>query len=476
MQSQAAAFGPATAGTAARRSMSTLIRSRPATAAPASPQRTPSTTRDSGNSFCRTTPCMGQATPTSSCWDFCRRPTQRRRSWRTGIARRWSAKAPRTIKRDAAKSRASAKRAAARNWLSCPLPGEPQYAVHEFEWLGGFVPRRPLACFARSRISASRGARRRPPAIQSFFIAGMRVGEGSGLDTMTKKRGWKAYVAVFVAIAFASSVATSLMMMMFQNFNCRTPHDPDDFLAYCRSLGFVDYEHGALYYGLEPKVRDSIRTAQVLFLGSSRVQAAFAANALRKYFKARGIRYFVMGFGYGEASAFGQPVMERSHASPKVIVINADPFFVVPEMVSEPAKDAIKGGAGYLWRLMSKMAFQRIHRIICHAVPVCPESEPSIFRSAGDGQWNWVGPYMEERDVPISQEFKERLPENQIEQAKILGETFLNRIGLDRRCIVLTGTPNTGLNSTEIAQVLATALHTRFVAPRIEGLSTLDGG
>jgi hypothetical protein len=304
----------------------------------------------------------------------------------------------------------------------------------------------------------------------------MRVGEGSGLDTMTKKRGWKAYVAVFVAIAFASSVATSLMMMMFQNFNCRTPHDPDDFLAYCRSLGFVDYEHGALYYGLEPKVRDSIRTAQVLFLGSSRVQAAFAANALRKYFKARGIRYFVMGFGYGEASAFGQPVMERSHASPKVIVINADPFFVVPEMVSEPAKDAIKGGAGYLWRLMSKMAFQRIHRIICHAVPVCPESEPSIFRSAVDGQWNWVGPYMEERDVPISQEFKERLPENQIEQAKILGEAFLNRIGLDRRCIVLTGTPNTGLNSTEIAQVLATALHTRFVAPRIEGLSTLDGG
>jgi hypothetical protein len=105
---------------------------------------------------------------------------------------------------------------------------------------------------------------------------------------MTKKRGWKAYVAVFVAIAFASSVATSLMMMMFQNFNCRTPHDPDDFLAYCRSLGFVDYEHGALYYGLEPKVRDSIRTAQVLFLGSSRLQAAFAANALRKYFKARG--------------------------------------------------------------------------------------------------------------------------------------------------------------------------------------------
>ena len=293
---------------------------------------------------------------------------------------------------------------------------------------------------------------------------------------MTEKRGWKAYVAVFAVIAFISAVATSVTVMTFQNFGCRTPQDPDDFLAYCRSLGYVDYEHGALYYGLEPKLRDSIATAQVLFLGSSRVQAAFAANALRKYFKARGIRYFVMGFGYGEASAFGQPVMERSHASPKVIVINADPFFVEPNILSEPAKDAINGGAGYLWRLMSKMAFQRIHRIICRTVPVCPENEPSIFRSAVDGQWNWVGPYMEEREVPIGQEFKERLPEYQIEQAKILGEMFLNRIGLDRRCVVLTGTPNTGLNSTEVAQVLATALRTRFIAPRIEGLSTLGGG
>jgi hypothetical protein len=60
-------------------------------------------------------------------------------------------------------------------------------------------------------------------------------------------------------------VATSLMMMMFQNFNCRTPHDPDDFSPIAAVSDYVDYEHGALYYGLEPKVRDSIRTAQVCF-------------------------------------------------------------------------------------------------------------------------------------------------------------------------------------------------------------------
>jgi hypothetical protein len=45
-----------------------------------------------------------------------------------------------------------------------------------------------------------------------------------------------------------------------------------------------------------------------------------------------GIRYFVMGFGYGDVSTFEQPVMERSGTLPRVIVINADPFFVEPNI------------------------------------------------------------------------------------------------------------------------------------------------
>jgi hypothetical protein len=294
-------------------------------------------------------------------------------------------------------------------------------------------------------------------------------------DIVTEKYGWKAYVAIFTAVAFVSALVTPVAIMTFDNFKCRTPPGSDDFLAYCRSVRYGDYEHGALYYGLEPKVHQNIRAAQVLFLGSSRLQAGFAANATREYFRARGIRYFVMGFGYGDVSAFEQPVMERSGASPKLIVINADPFFVPPNILSQSAKDAIEGGPGYLWRLMSKMAFQRVHRIICR-LPLCPESEPSIFRSATDGQWNWIGPYFEEREVPVDPETEQLPPQFEIERAKTIGEMFLNRIGLDRRCVVLTGIPTNGLKSTEVAEVLATALHTRFLAPKIDGVATVDGG
>jgi hypothetical protein len=78
---------------------------------------------------------------------------------------------------------------------------------------------------------------------------------------------------IFAVMAFISAIVTPLAIMTFDNFACRTqPQGSDDFLAYCRSLRYGDYEHGALYYGLEPKARESIRAAQVLFLGSSRLQ------------------------------------------------------------------------------------------------------------------------------------------------------------------------------------------------------------
>src|SRR5258708_19078416 len=120
---------------------------------------------------------------------------------------------------------------------------------------------------------------------------------------MTDKQRWKAYVVIFAAMAFVSAVVTSVAVMTFDNFACRTP-PADDFLAYCQSVRYGDYEHRALYYGLEPKGRESIRTAQVLFLGSSRIQAALAANAVREYFRPRSIRYFVMGFRHRDGTRF----------------------------------------------------------------------------------------------------------------------------------------------------------------------------
>jgi len=283
-------------------------------------------------------------------------------------------------------------------------------------------------------------------------------------------------LSLFFVCAIVGGLVLSVGQATLDNRHCRTSgYNSTDFLAYCRSDKFADYEHGALYYGAEPSVGENIRRASLLFLGSSRTQAGFSSIAVRSYFNERNIKFFVMGFGYGEWSPFATAVIKRWNAKPKVVVINADPFF--SEKMSDPAKEAIEGNWAYLWRLTLKMLFQRVHRVVCKLPLVCPESEPSIFRSARDGQWNWVNPYLGgERTVAIDPKLQTPLTAEELEKAKGAGEQFLQEIGLSRQCVVLTGTPNSNFDSPAIARTLADALGTSSIFPNVENIMTLDGG
>jgi hypothetical protein len=280
---------------------------------------------------------------------------------------------------------------------------------------------------------------------------------------------WRWYVALFILCAALGVLIGGVGQMTVDNLKCRsTGYADDHFLAYCDSQLYADYEHGALFYGLERSAIDSIRRAEVLFVGNSKLQAAFSTKAVRDYFNAINVPFFVMGFGYGDESTFSLAVLRKWGASPKVLVINADPFF--SEKLSPPARDALEGRPAFLWRLVLKFIFQRVHRAVCFVgSSVCPESDPSIFRSAKDGEWNWIGPYVKEKSVPIER------PAQELAMANKLGEKILDQIGLDRQCVILTGTPNSFLDSTAIAMALAASLRTNSIFPAVDGLSTLDG-
>jgi hypothetical protein len=150
------------------------------------------------------------------------------------------------------------------------------------------------------------------------------------------------YLVAFLACALLSALAFAIGQMTFDSIPCKwRGYSADDFLAYCRSQRYADYEHGAFYYGLEPDIRTNVRNAKVLFLGSSKIQAAFSTNAVRSYFDKLRIDFFVMGFGYAESSRFALSVLQRSEATPRLLVINADPFFT--EHVSVPGQEAFDG-------------------------------------------------------------------------------------------------------------------------------------
>jgi hypothetical protein len=286
---------------------------------------------------------------------------------------------------------------------------------------------------------------------------------------------WRYYITLFIVCATVGILIGSVGQMTVDNLKCRsTGYDNEHFLAYCRSEMYADYEHGALFYGLEPSVIDNLRRAEVLFVGSSKVQAGFSSKAVRDFFNSRNIPFFVLGFGYGDESTFSRALLKKWGISPKVLVINADPFF--SEKLSPPGGDAIEGKPAFLWRLLIKSLFQRVHRGVCLVGSgVCSESEPAIFRSARDGQWNWIGPYTEEKSVLIAGPTQMTISQEELATAQKLGENFLDEIGLDRQCVVLTATPNSVLDSIGIATALAASLRTSSIFPSVAGLSTLDG-
>ena len=113
---------------------------------------------------------------------------------------------------------------------------------------------------------------------------------------MTSLIAWRWYVALFILCAGLGILIGGVGQMTIDNLKCQsTGYANDHFLAYCDSQRYADYEHGALFYGLERSAIDSIRSAEVLFIGNSKLQAAFSTKAVRDYFNAISVRFFVMG-------------------------------------------------------------------------------------------------------------------------------------------------------------------------------------
>ena len=82
------------------------------------------------------------------------------------------------------------------------------------------------------------------------------------------------------------------------------------YLGYCQGSAYGDYDHGALWFGLEPGVREAAAAADVLFLGNSRMEFGFSAPAvLGRWFADAGARYYLLGFSHNETAKFTEPLL-----------------------------------------------------------------------------------------------------------------------------------------------------------------------
>lgn len=246
----------------------------------------------------------------------------------------------------------------------------------------------------------------------------------------------------------------------------------DYYLAHCETTGYADFDHGAFWFDLEPKARHSAATADVLFLGSSRMQFSFSTDETRKWFARMGVPYYLLGFSYTENVQFAAPLLKELNPRAKMYVINVDRFF--DDTRETPPAKQILHDSDARSRYEDKQFWQSIHRRICTAVPGVCGSRPAFFRSRIDGTWElegstavWNAVAKTTADGPASET-------DQWNHFTALGAEFLKSLPVDRHCVILTLAPSEATKRAE-ATAIASALGVTFIAPNLGDLKTFDG-
>jgi hypothetical protein len=284
--------------------------------------------------------------------------------------------------------------------------------------------------------------------------------------------GWyrKAVPALFVLLVACSFGATFVYKLRVDGiFACpASGYGSNAYLSDCTARTYGDYDHGAFWFGLEPQAQRAAAEAEVLLVGSSRLQLALAGTATASWFSSPGIRHYLLGFSHSETVAFFGPLLAKIRPRAKVYVINVDRFF--DDRVSPPTEQILQG-RDILERYKEKRTWQLLHKGLCAALPVACGNAVAMYRTRETGVWQRMGSGRFE-----AQQVSDGPPSNveRWDHYARLGEKFLAQLPVDRGCVILTIVPTVETKRAE-ATAIAAKLGHDLLAPQIDGLRTFDG-
>jgi hypothetical protein len=253
-------------------------------------------------------------------------------------------------------------------------------------------------------------------------------------------------------------------------FACQADgYSADRYVASCNGANYGDYEHGAFQFNLEPSVQDSVRNADVLFLGNSRLQLAFSTVSTEQWFSANSARFYLMGFTYYENALFAGELLRRIHPHAKVYIINVDDFFEKSE--TAPVKMVLHDPDARN-EYEAKRFWQRVHERICGAFTALCGNRFVIFRSRDTGAYYTEGSEGHAEAVPVS--YDSVVDQNLANINIAAAVDFLSRF-TQKECVILTMVPYVG-TKIGTAEAIASGIGLKLVTPGIaQGLRTFDG-
>jgi len=288
------------------------------------------------------------------------------------------------------------------------------------------------------------------------------------------KKRWRIYLILGVSLVSLGLLAVDFGYFAAHTIQCWSgKYGSQYYLAGCHNRRLIEYDMGAIYYGLEDGISETIKNAQVIVLGSSKAQAAFSSSATEAYFAKQNARFYVLGFGYNNLGGFALPLLKHKQANPKLLIVGADPFFIT--QLPPLTDDILTGDWSAYWNHVFIAGVQRLQRAVCPTFPsLCSPPFRTIYRSAKTGQWKWLGSYFPEQSIPLNDMLHPEFTDGEFQAAVEFGERFLREAGIDRNCIVFTGVPNNERDSPAIASRLAQRLGTKLILPEVEPLALLD--
>ena len=273
-------------------------------------------------------------------------------------------------------------------------------------------------------------------------------------------------VAVGAVTSWLASPATGISIL-----GCKLA-GPDQFISSCSSPKFGDYEHAALWFGLEGEALANLKAADVIFTGSSRTMFAFSTTEVRSYFAARGIQQFNLGFGYEEQHTFFEQLAIKHRLHPRILVIGIDPYF--SDRVSPPALDAMSSSRKTRVQAWAKKILSTLQPALCK-VTNC-SSAPTGFRSTKDGYFSWRGSLMVDQQIARTRQTQTRDVQVNVPLAAMQAQDYLERIGMPAACVVLVPMPTHEVwMKPDPVQKIAEAIGAQYVdADTGEDLMLLD--
>lgn len=270
---------------------------------------------------------------------------------------------------------------------------------------------------------------------------------------------------VLVLVFIASFVAHARINGIFA---CpATEYVGDHYLGHCETSGYGDYDHGAFWFDLEPTARRAAQSADVLFVGNSRMQFGFSAPSLGRWFASQDRNYYLLGFSHSENANFLGPVLDELDPEPRVVIVNADEFFV--DFWSGPALAVLRKDDA-LTRYRNKRRWQSVHRYVCERMPVCGNTM-AFFRQRETGEWILGGESVGE---PAIADLDLALDEMRVAEMRGPALEFISALDVARECILFTYVPPRESDRATI-ESLAEAVGVPFVSPQLEDLRTFDG-